>query len=236
VAEKFRHLFFLTSQGGLPWFPVKGASTMFLTSRMKTSSLTFMLPIVILVATSTGQAQSQAGGAGLRIREQVNAIQHADLDRLLLTAVPAKADTEAGRAAIMKQVREDFKDLQALNNKMMAEAWARETLDYSLMSDMASSIRGKAVRLNVNLNLPSIDHVEKAPSDSNVSTSREFRSALLVLDRTIMSFVTNPVFKKPKAIEVSEATRARHDLESVIELTADLKKISSRLAKVSKPK
>jgi hypothetical protein len=209
---------------------------MFLTGRMKSSNLTFLVPVVLLLVTCTVSGQSQAGGAGHTMRDQVRAIQRAELDRLLVTAVPARADTESGRAEVMKQVREDFKDLQGLNNKMMAEAWARETLDYSFMSEMASSIRGKAVRLKLNLNLPKSDHTEKAPSDPNVSTSSEFRAALLVLDRTILSFVNNPLFKDPKTIELNQAAKARDDLESVIELTADLKKVSARLAKVSKSK
>ncbi|MGH9929773.1 MAG: hypothetical protein ACREA9_11185 [Pyrinomonadaceae bacterium] len=135
----------------------------------------------------------------------------------------------------MKQIREDFKDLQGLNNKMMAEAWARETLDYSFVSDMVSRMRGKAIRLKMNLSLPDSGSLEKAASDP-VSNSREFRAALLVLDRSIMSFITNPLFMKPNTIDVNQATRARKDLESVIELAADLKKVASRLAKASKSK
>jgi hypothetical protein len=116
---------------------------------------------------------------------------------------------------------------------MMADAWARETLDYSVISDMVSRIRGKATRLRLNLNLPDPGNPEKPQAVHNVGTAREFRSALLVLDQTIMRFVTNPLFKTTNTVEINQAGKARQDLEEVISLTADLKKTASRLGKTS---
>jgi hypothetical protein len=54
---------------------------------------------------------------------------------------------------------------------------------------------------------------------------------LLLLDRTIMSFVSNPLFKNANTIEVQQGANARRDLESVLDLTADLKKSAMRLGK-----
>ncbi|HEY8188084.1 MAG TPA: hypothetical protein VIF64_18590 [Pyrinomonadaceae bacterium] len=211
---------------------------MFPTNQTKSSSLTFLIAaFILLTMVCIGEARGQQGGSNHpTMRDQVRAIQRAEMDRMLLMAVPAKANTESSRIAVMKQIRQDFRDLQGLNNKMMADAWAQETLDYSAVSEMVSRIRGKALRLKMNLNLPSADNSEKPAADSDVSNSREFRAALLVLDRTIMSFVNNPLFKETKTIEVNQAMKARHDLESVIDLTADLKKFASKLAKVSKSK
>jgi hypothetical protein len=209
---------------------------MFLTTQTNNSRLTFLVPVLLLTAVSSGEARAQRAGPNSPMRDQVRAIQRGEMDRLFLMAMPAKGNTESSRVAVMKQIREDFKDLQGLNNKMMAEAWAHEILDYSLMSDMASRIRGKALRLKSNLILPSSADNEKAAPGAETNSSGEFRAALLVLDRTIMSFVTNPVFKEPKTIEMNQAAKARQDLESVIELTGDLKKLASRLAKVSRSK
>jgi hypothetical protein len=211
---------------------------MFPSSQTKSLNLTLLIPALILLTTYIGEARGQQGSSSHpTMRDQARAIQRADMDRILLMAVPARGDSESARVAVMKQIRQDFRDLQGLNNKMMADAWAQTTLDYSVVSEMVSRIRGKALRLRTNLNLPTLSDSEKAAADDlDVSNSREFRAALLVLDRTIMSFVNNPLFKEPKTIEVSQATRARRDLETVIELTADLKKFASRLAKVSQSK
>jgi hypothetical protein len=212
---------------------------MFPTNHSKNSKLICSLPVVLLLISCSGDAQAQG-----KMRDQARAIQRAELDRLLLSATPAKTDSDANRAAVMKQIREDFKDLQALNNKMMATAWATETLDYSFLSDMVSRIRGKAARLKTNLNLPGPNDVEeavldpkatdpKAASDPVVQNASEFRNALLLLDQTIMRFVTNPLFQTPNTIEVNLASKARKDLETVISLTADLKKTAARLQKTA---
>jgi len=206
---------------------------MFPANQTKSLNLALLIPAFLLLATAAAEARGQRSSS---MRDQVRAIQRAELNRILLMAVPAKADTEANRVAVAKQIREDFKDLQGLNNKMMAEAWAHEILDYAFVAGMVSHIRVKAVRLKSNLSLPNSIAAEKTALDPNVSNASEFRAALLLLDRTIMSFVNNPVFKEPKGIEINQATKARQDLESVIDLTADLKKLASSLAKTSKSK
>jgi hypothetical protein len=167
------------------------------------------------------------------MRDQARAIQTADMDRLLLSALPARNNPNLNRAEVMKQIRTDFKDLQRLNNRMMATAWERETLDYSFLSDMVSRIKEKANRLKLNLQLPDAADIEKAGSVRVVSNAREFRAALLVLDETIMRFVNNPLFQMPNTIEIDLAAKARQDLETVIMLTTDLKKTASRLSKIS---
>lgn len=227
---------------------------MFPTNHSKTAKLICSLPALLLLISCIGDAQAQG-----KMRDQARSIQRAEMDRLLLTATPAKTDSDANRAATMKQIREDFKDLQSLNNKMMATAWSTETLDYTFLSDMISRIRGRATRLKTTLNLPGPNDLEeaaldpkaadpkvsdpktsdpiavgpKAASDPVVNNAKEFRNALLVLDQTIMRFVNNPLFQTPNTIEVNLATKARKDLETVISLTADLKKTAARLQKTA---
>ena len=209
---------------------------MFPANRTTTAKLTFAIPVLILLSCCIREAQAQ-GNTGPSMRDQARAIQRAEMDRLLLLPkTPAKAASDPHHAVLMKQIREDFKDLQELNNKMMATAWAGEPLDYSFLSDMVSRIKGKATRLKTNLNFPSPADPQavadpKAVPDPAVNNAGEFRNALLVLDKTIMRFVTNPLFQTPNTLEVSLATKARQDIEAVISLTTDLKKTASRLQK-----
>src|SRR5262245_50427311 len=76
--------------------------------------------------------------------ERARAIEQAEMDRLLLWAVPSDKESEAVRLNRFKKIKDDFRDLQSLNNKMMADAWMQESLDYSSIADMVSKIRGKA--------------------------------------------------------------------------------------------
>jgi hypothetical protein len=49
-----------------------------------------------------------------------------------------------------------------------------------------------------------------------------------------MSFVTNPLFKEGKVVEVNLAAKASQDLETVVQLTNSIKKAASALNKMSK--
>lgn len=207
---------------------------MFLTSHTKQPQRNLFIPILLVLVTCVLDTQGQQPGVNHpSMRDQVRAIQRAEMDRLLLFSAASNKESESNRVALLKQIKEDFRDLQGLNNKMMAEAWARETLDYSVISEMVSRIRGKATRLKLNLNLPEPGNIEKPAPVHNVATAREFRSALLILDQTIMRFVKNPLFQNANTMELNQAGKARQDLERVISLTADLKRTASRLGKGS---
>lgn len=172
-----------------------------------------------------------------RINAQVDvarAIERQEMNQqLLLTLLPPK-QTESARLLSLKQIKEDFRDIQNLNNTMMAQAWSREELDYPYISDKVSQIKARAARLKTNLSLPEARDVEKKQIDPVVTDKKEFRAALLLLDRSIMSFVTNPLFQKSTVVEVGLATRASHDLDVVIKLGGNLQKTAGSLNKKSK--
>jgi len=145
---------------------------------------------------------------------------------------PAGDNSETTRA-LLKQTTDDFRSIQSINNKMMAQVYATEAIDYDRTSAAIAQINTKAIRLKNNLSLPDPKDVKK--KDLTVSGPKEFKSALLLMDRSIMSFVSNPIFQKPNVIEVESATRASHDLAEIITLSATLKKIADDL-KSSTPK
>ena len=140
---------------------------------------------------------------------------------------PASDNSGATRALLLKQNREDFKAIQNINNKMMADVYATEAIDYDRTSAAIAQINAKAIRLKNNLSLPDPKNVKK--KDLTVSGLREFKSALLVMDRSIMTFVTNPIFKERNVMEVESATQASQDLDNIITLSATLKKIADNL-------
>jgi len=135
--------------------------------------------------------------------------------------------SEAERFAALKQLREDFRAIQDVNNKMMSEAWARESIDYEQTSNMLGQINDRAVRLKSNLALPEPAKVQHRTLSAG--GPKEFKSALLLMDRSLMSFVNNPVFRERNVVEVNLATQATKDLDDVIAYSANLKKIAANL-------
>lgn len=193
-------------------------------------SLRLFVQAAILLSLSITAAQGQRSGQP-SIRDTVRAIERKEMDRLLLLKPLTETKDNPARRAVLKQISEDFRDMQGLNNKMMAQAWAREELDYRYISDMVSQIRGKAARLKSNLSLPEAKAGEKKQTLGEISSAREFRSGLLLLDQQIMSFATNPLFQKPNVVDVDLANQASRDLNAVVEMSGKLKGIASRLSK-----
>jgi hypothetical protein len=166
-------------------------------------------------------------------RRTINAETFRELmNRERETRIPAGDNSEATRA-LLQQITDDFKALQNINNKMMADVFAKDAVDYEGTSTAIAQINTKATRLKNNLSLPHPKEMKK--KDLSVSGAKEFKSALLVMDHSIMSFVNNPIFQQRNVMEVETATRASQDLADVIAFSATLKKIVDNL-KSSTPK
>lgn len=205
---------------------------MFLFSLTRKTQRASMALVLVIVGGFVLETRSQRPGTSSQpLRDMVRAIGQKEMERqLLLKPLPSLSDEPAKRF-VLKQIREDFRDLQNLNNRMMSEAWAREAVNYGFVSDMISQIRGKANRLKLNLNLPESGDLKNKLRTDPVN-DKDFRASLMILDQAIMRFVKNPLFQDPKTIEVTQATQARQDLEAVIDLAAGLRKVASRLGKV----
>lgn len=188
--------------------------------------------VLILLALAVSFTCVQGQGRGVNA-ERARAIERAEMDRLLLWAVPKDRESEAMRVSRFKKIKDDFRDLQSLNNKMMADAWMQDALDYSSITDMVSKIRGKANDLKDSLALPQSENAQTALKTPDITTVRQFREQLLLLDKTLMNFVTNPVFQAANTVDVNLAKKASEDLEHVISLTNDLKQNAQKLRKVN---
>jgi hypothetical protein len=190
------------------------------------------LLVIMAICTTAAHAQRPVSTA----RDAIRVLQQKDMEQQLqFKLLPANREENASQQLALKQIGADFKELQLLNNKMMSEAWSKNALDYGFISDMVSHIRAKASRLRSNLNLPQAKAEAHSFANRAITNSGEFRAALLALDRTIMNFVSNPLFQKPNTIEVKQGSDARRDLEIIINFADDLKKTAVRLSKVEHP-
>lgn len=188
-----------------------------------------VLLIALILAGSFSSVQGQRRSP--TNRDTARAIERAEMDRLLRWAIPKDTETESMRVSRLKKIKDDFKDLQSLNNKMMADAWLQDTLDYSSIAEMVSKIRSKAKDLKDGLSLPESEKPQTALKMPTVTTVRQFREELLLLDKTILRFVTNPVFQANNTVDVNLAKKASEDLEQVILLAVDLKQNAQKLRK-----
>ena len=152
-----------------------------------------------------------------------------ELDNLLLRKPILAREDPAARLAVLKQINDDFKTLQVLNNQVMSEVTAEGVINYKSIANKISQIGGKASRLRSNLLLPEVTVELKALEI--ILEASELKQELLAFDKIVMSFVHNPIFKKSGVIDVELAKEASNDLEVIIKRSSELKKAATTLDK-----
>src|SRR5262245_58614418 len=106
--------------------------------------------IAVLLGLACFTVQAQRSGER-PMRDVIDELSRVDTSRAVdLQKIRGNNRNEV-REAIEKQVIEDFREMQALNNKMMASAWSQSAVDYKYISKMVGEIGKKAARLKTNL-------------------------------------------------------------------------------------
>ena len=145
-----------------------------------------------------------------------------------LTHIPDEVNKrfKKEQISLFMQIRDDFTRLQAINNEMMQMVFVQRNDDRRLIAVATAEINKRAVRLSENLVLPETDEKIKNLKPDETQNSNALPAGLVLLDRYIMSFVSNPLFKQPNVIDSQSALKARSDLTSIIRLSDQLKKKS----------
>ena len=189
------------------------------------SNLSYASLFMILVLSSaTAFAQGQTP------RDVVIQSNRQELDNLLLRKPILTTEDKSARQAVLKQINDDFKALQVLNNKVMTAVTGQAGVDYKSLADEISEIGSRASRLKTNLALPKVES-SKDKLDSEVFNEKDFRERMLSFDKVVVSFVTNKIFSEANVIDVELAKQASGDLVAIIERSGKLKKVALKLAK-----
>jgi hypothetical protein len=134
---------------------------------------------------------------------------------------PGRVEEELRLA--LTQIKEDYERIQAVNNDLAKATDVAGELDIKLAAESASEIRKRAERLLTNLALPELtDEVERVrmPAEGE----GQLRPSLVMLRKLVERFVRSPLFREVNIIDAQVSTRARRDLEGIVELSGRLKK------------
>ncbi|HEY6216828.1 MAG TPA: hypothetical protein VIW74_09175 [Pyrinomonadaceae bacterium] len=131
--------------------------------------------------------------------------------------------------ALMAQTEEDFNRILTLHNEIARVLTSNNDLNYRFISDATAEIKKRASRVQSSLALrlspeEAVD-LEKTPAPKDLPVKDE----LIKLCHQIRSFVTNPSIENPNTINVEQMTKARKDLETVIQLSGQIKKDADKL-------
>lgn len=129
--------------------------------------------------------------------------------------------------ALMAQTEEDFNRILTLHNEIARALTSKDELNYGFISDATAEIKKRASRVQSSLALGLSDEqkveLEKSAKDAPMKDS------LIKLCNQIRSFVTNPSIENPNTINAEQMTKARHDLESLIQLSGRIKKDADKM-------
>jgi len=132
--------------------------------------------------------------------------------------------------ALMTQTAEDFDRILTLHNEIARVLASNNALDYRFISDTTAEIKKRASRVQSSLALrlhpEEVADLEKAPAAKELPVKDE----LINLCHQIRSFVTNPSIANPNTINAEQMTKARKDLETVIQLSGRIKKDADKLS------
>lgn len=147
-------------------------------------------------------------------------------------------ETEAGKPKMteeakltLSQIARDYSQIQEINNAMLSATIPAPEPNYSKIADSTDEIKGCASRLKDNLGLANVGKESAKRKRRSASNADDVKADLLSLDKLIMSFVQNPIFNKLDVLNVEHATKARSDLEAIMELSQSITKDAQRLKK-----
>jgi hypothetical protein len=200
---------------------------------------------VILVSASALMAHAQQRGGptpsqlererqarDASIREQLDEERELMMtmtEQLRNSATPSRREPRLNLA----QISEDYVRLQKVNNNLAQAVVTSDTIDLKLVAHSVAEINKRADRLKLNLALPDLEANAATARNKIVvgPEAKHLRPALAALDIIILRMVRNPLFKNPKLVDTRQAPQVRRDLETIIELSAELKKRSEQLSK-----
>ena len=125
--------------------------------------------------------------------------------------------------ALMAQTEEDFNRILTLHNEIARAISSKNDLDFKFVSEATGEIRKRASRVQSSLGLGLLDE-ERAAEKPLAIEDVEPKDSLIKLCKQIRAFVTNPTIENPNTVDAEQLTKARHDLESVIQLSGLIQK------------
>ena len=165
---------------------------------------------------------AQSGGDPAKAQMQDMARREMQLDRI---------GTDKGRPndpkrsqAMMNQVSEDFQRILTLHNEIVRALTANRPLSYQFISDATGEIRKRSTRLQSSLKLEKPESATETQKVSTILGATQTNDKLLLLCKQIESFVKNPIIDKPGTVDAEQLAKARRELQSVVELSEEIKK------------
>jgi hypothetical protein len=148
-----------------------------------------------------------------------------------------KMDRRAAEAAA-EQLKEDFRNIQLLRNKLVRHLQSDKPLDYKLIASETAEINKRAGRLKTHL-LRVAPEAGKTAQEKKEPEAAEIEDgqmsvALFRMCKRIDSFTESPVFKVTDVIDLKQSDKASRELRDIIRLSAGIRRAAEKLHKTDR--
>ncbi len=204
----------------------------------------FLFRVVILVALAfalgalvSGQGlpapQSRGGRPDKIQRELQRQVEMQLIEQALMEG--SSVHVKRYQPEVLNQIREDFLKIQIIDREVIRAKALGDHLDLHLVAKSAGEIRKRSSRLKENLALPrsEADRAGRARV-AGEATSEGLRTSLAELSDLIEEFVSNPMFEQSKVVDARLSSKARRDIEAIIELSSQIKRSGEKLKAAGK--
>jgi hypothetical protein len=191
------------------------------------------LTLMFLFATPVF-AQSAAGPPPIDRKNNADRIRQQDMSRreyqLRNFGTERRAPKDRRQLeALMAQTEEDFNRILTRHNEIARIIQSKDALDYRFVSDATGEIQKRASRVQSTFGLGLSEEETQGAGKLQEIKDLQTKDALIKLCKQIRSFVTNPIIENPNTIDAQLLVKARLDLESVIQLSGQIKKDADKL-------
>jgi hypothetical protein len=187
--------------------------------------LFFVAPVLSQTVASGGPPMIDRRANTDRMRQQD--ISRREYQLRNFGTEPNAPKDERQLKALMAQTEEDFTRILTVHNEIARALSSKKDLDYHFVSDATAEIKKRASRVQSSLGL----HLSSDDAPIKETSPPDINDSLIKLCKEIRNFVTNPIIENPNLVDATQLTRARRDLESVIQLSVLIKKDADRLSK-----
>ncbi len=162
------------------------------------------------------------------IRDNGIRMRSADLERIKREADKPTFESNAEREIKFARVKEDFENIQKLQNLIVKIYTRSKKIDYAKISDSAADITKNSFRLGENLFGEKLEKSDKKKTEEK-NKSPKVPDLIVLLDNAIGDFVNSPIFKDRQTVDRKVSEQAEDKLREIIKLSDNLAKESAKL-------
>jgi hypothetical protein len=160
----------------------------------------------------------------MKTREEFFDIKNRSITMERLKREAAKRPVGENLKLKFPEIKKDFEQIQKSNDQLQRLIQVKGPLDYSALLMHARDIKNRASRLHSNLFSTELKSNKDSKNKQQISAdSPNIKTLFINLDKSIISFVHNPIFQNINLLDLNESLKAQQDLETIIEISVLIK-------------